>query len=122
MERILVTGGAGYVGSACCAQLLSRGFSVEVVDNLSTGNADAVPDGARLNRFSVGDRDALISLLASKKFDAVFHFAGKALISESVSNPGLFFDANVVSGVSMLEMLRKQGISKFVFSSSAAVN
>jgi len=121
MEPILVTGGAGYVGSACCGRLLSRGFSVEVVDDLTTGHADAVPDGARLNRFSVGDRDALASLVASKKFGGVFHFAGKALISESVSNPGPFFDANVVSGVAMLEVLRKHGIRKFIFSSSAAV-
>jgi len=121
MNPILVTGGAGYVGSVCCAQLLSRGFSVEVVDDLSAGHADAVPQPAVVHRLDVGDRDALESLLAYKKFDVVFHFAAKALISQSVINPGPFFDANVASGVVMLETLRRHGIRKFVFSSSAAV-
>jgi UDP-glucose 4-epimerase len=121
LNPILVTGGAGYVGSICCAQLLSRGFSVEVVDDLSAGHPDAVPQPAVVHRFDVGNRYAFESLLASKKFDVVFHFAAKALISESVINPGPFFDANVVSGVAMLETLRRHGIRKFVFSSSAAV-
>ena len=121
MNPILITGGAGYVGSVCCAQLLSRGFSVEVVDDLSAGRPDAVPQPAVVHRFDVGDREALESVLTHKKFDVVFHFAAKALISESVINPGPFFDANVACGVMMLETLRKHGIRKFVFSSSAAV-
>jgi len=121
MDRILVTGGAGYVGSACCTQLLSRGFSVEVVDDLSTGHLEAVPQGATLHRFDIADRDALESLLAHTKFDALFHFAAKALIPQSVINPGPFFDANVASGIAMLETLRRHGIHKFVFSSTAAV-
>ncbi len=121
MNPILITGGAGYVGSVCCAQLLSRGFSVELVDDLSAGHPDAVPQPAVVHRFDVGDREALESVLTHKKFDVVFHFAAKALISESVINPGPFFDANVACGVMMLETLRKHGIRKFVFSSSAAV-
>jgi UDP-glucose 4-epimerase len=121
VRRILVTGGAGYVGSVCCAQLLSQGFAVHVVDDLSTGHADAIPNGATFERFDIDDRDALTRLLASWKFEAVFHFAAKALISESVTNPGPFFDANVASGVSMLETLRRHDIRKFIFSSSAAV-
>lgn len=121
MNRVLVTGGAGYVGSVCCTQLLSRGFSVEVVDDLSTGHLEAVPQGATLHRFDIGDREALERLLTHKRFDAVFHFAAKALIPQSVINPGPFFDANVASGIAMLEILRKHGIRKFVFSSTAAV-
>lgn len=121
MNRVLVTGGAGYVGSVCCAQLLSRGFSVEVVDDLSTGHLEAVPQGATLHRFDISERDALERLLTDKKFDAVFHFAAKALVPQSVVNPGPFFDANVASGIGMLEILRKHGIRKFVFSSTAAV-
>jgi len=121
LNPILITGGAGYVGSVCCAQLLSRGFSVELVDDLSAGHPDAVPQPAVVHRFDVGDREALESVLTHKKFDVVFHFAAKALISESVINPGPFFDANVACGVMMLETLRKHGIRKFVFSSSAAV-
>ena len=121
MARILVTGGAGYVGSVCCAQLLARGHSVDVVDDLSTGFAEAVPQGAVLHQASIGDRESLSAILASHSFDAVFHFAAKALIPESVVNPGTFFDANVASGISMLETIRKYGVSNFVFSSSAAV-
>ena len=92
-----------------------------MVDDLSAGHPDAVPQPAVVHRFDVGDREALESVLTHKKFDVVFHFAAKALISESVINPGPFFDANVACGVMMLETLRKHGIRKFVFSSSAAV-
>lgn len=121
MKRILVTGGAGYVGSACCRELLARGPAVDVVDDLSTGHADAIPQGAALHQFDVGDREALGRLLTAKTFDVVFHFAAKAVVAESVTNPGPCFDTNIVSGVAMLETLRKSGLRKFVFSSSAAV-
>lgn len=121
MQRILVTGGAGYVGSVCCAQLLKRGFAVEVIDNFSTGHIDAPPHGVKVHRFDFGDLATLSNLLSSQRFDAVFHFAAKALIPESVTNPGAFFSSNVASGIAMLETLRKHRINKFVFSSSAAV-
>ncbi len=121
MERVLVTGGAGYVGSVCVAQLLARGHAVEVVDDLSTGYADAVPAGAVLHRMDIGDREKLSRLLGSKKFDVVFHFAAKALVPESVVNPGIFFDTNLARSVAMIETLREHGIRKFVFSSTAAV-
>jgi UDP-glucose 4-epimerase len=121
MDRVLVTGGAGYVGSTCAARLLSLGFAVEVVDDLSAGHADSVPPGAVLHRFDIGNRREMSELLSSKKFDLVFHFAAKALIPESVRNPGVFFDANVASGIAMLETLRQHGVRKFIFSSTAAV-
>jgi len=121
VARILVTGGAGYVGSVCCLQLLERGHQVTVVDDLSTGHAAAVPAGAVLHQLDIGDRAGMASVLAADRFDAVFHFAAKALIPESVSNPGLFFDSNVASGIALLETVRAAGIRKFVFSSSAAV-
>lgn len=121
MARILVTGGAGYVGSVCCMQLLERGHKVTVVDDLSTGHAEAVPEGAVLHQLDIGDRTAMARVLAADRFDAVFHFAAKALIPESVANPGRFFDSNVASGIALLETVRHAGIRKFVFSSSAAV-
>lgn len=121
MERILVTGGAGYVGSVCCAQLLKYGYSIEVIDNFSTGHWEALPAGVKVHEVDFGDVRALSRLLASERFDAVFHFAAKALIPESVTNPGSFFNTNVASGIAMLETLRKHGIRRFVFSSSAAV-
>ncbi len=121
MARILVTGGAGYIGSVCCLQLLEQGHDVTVVDDLSTGHAAAVPQGAILHQLDIGNRAALARVLAEDRFEAVFHFAAKALIPESVSNPGMFFDSNVASGIALLETVRGAGIRKFVFSSSAAV-
>jgi UDP-glucose 4-epimerase len=119
--RILVTGGAGYIGSVCCRQLLGRGHDVIVVDDLSTGHAAAVPEGAFLHRLDYGDRSGLAKLLRQNQIDAVFHFAAKALIPESVTNPGFFFDVNVASAIGMLETLRQSGVRRFAFSSSAAV-
>lgn len=121
MERILVTGGAGYVGSACCAQLLKQGYSVDIIDNFSTGHCEAPPEQATVHECDYGDSKTLSGLLETKHFDAVFHFAAKALIPESVTNPGAFFDSNVASGIIMLETLRKYNINKFIFSSAAAV-
>ncbi len=121
MARILVTGGAGYVGSVCCSRLLELGHQVTVVDDFSTGHAAAVPHGATVHQLDIGNRPELAKVLGIDRFDAVFHFAAKALIAESVSNPGFFFDSNVASGIALLETLRAARIKKFVFSSSAAV-
>jgi UDP-glucose 4-epimerase len=121
MKNILVTGGAGYIGSVCSAQLVARGYSVVVLDDLSTGFPDAVPAGAILHRVDIGDRLKLRRVLADHPVDVVFHFAAKALIAESVTNPGIFFDSNVASGIVLLEELRRAHVRKFVFSSSAAV-
>ena len=121
MANVLVTGGAGYVGSVCCAELLRQGHSVTVVDDLSTGYRDAVPSGAAFFQVDIGNQSAMQSLVSNIRFDAVFHFAAKALVPESVSNPGIFFQKNVASGIVMLEVLRAAGIRNFVFSSSAAV-
>jgi len=121
MANVMVTGGAGYVGSVCCAELLRQGHSVTIVDDLSTGFREAVPSGAAFFSADIGNESAMQSLLSNIRFDAVFHFAAKALIPESVSNPGIFFQHNVASGIRMLEVLRAAGIKNFVFSSSAAV-
>jgi len=121
MARILVTGGAGYVGSVCCEELLRQGQEVLVLDDLSTGHRDSVPSGADFQRTDIGDKEALSRLLAGAKIDAVFHFAAKAVVGESVVNPGFYFDENVAKGIVLLEALREQGIKKFVFSSSAAI-
>jgi UDP-glucose 4-epimerase len=121
MSRILVTGGAGYVGSACCRQLQARGHHVEVVDDLSTGHPDAVPTGITLHRMNIGDENGLSAIFARGQFDSVFHFAAKALIPESVTNPAVFFRTNVAWGLSLVEAMRKHGVRNFVFSSTAAV-
>ncbi len=121
MARILVTGGAGYVGSVCCSRLLELGHHITVVDDLSAGHAAAVPQGAVLHQLDIADRTELAKVLEAGRFDTIFHFAAKALIPESVSNPGAFFDSNVASGIALLETLRAARIKRFVFSSSAAV-
>jgi UDP-glucose 4-epimerase len=121
MAEILVTGGAGYVGSVCCAQLLERGHRVTVVDDLSTGHPQAVPPGAVLRCADIGDRSAMRVVLSERDFDTVFHFAAKALIAESVADPGGFFSSNIGGGLTLLEAVRAAGVRRFVFSSSAAV-
>lgn len=121
MAKILVTGGAGYVGSVCCAELLRLGHSVSVVDNLSTGFQDAIPVQAEFVQMDLGDRAALGSLLKNRNFDVVFHFAAKALVGESMNDPGPYFEQNVASSIAMLGVLREFSIRNFVFSSSAAV-
>lgn len=121
MARVLVTGGAGYVGSVCSRQLLRAGHEVVVLDDLSTGHAEAVPEGVALHRLDYGNREGVRRVLQQHPIDAVFHFAAKALVPESVSNPGFFFDVNVAAGIAFLEVLREFGINRFVFSSSAAV-
>jgi len=121
MKTILVTGGAGYIGSICCAQLLREGYLVVVADDLSTGFEEALPEGVTFYEADIGDRLRLRQILSRHTIEVVFHFAAKALIPESITNPGLFFDTNVAAGISFLEELRRVGVRSFVFSSTAAV-
>src|ERR1700686_1768113 len=106
MANILVTGGAGYIGSICCAQLIKNGHFVIVVDDLSTGFKEAVPVGVPFYQAHIRDQCAIRKILEQHSVDVVFHFAAKALIPESVSNPGFFFEENVASGILLLEQLR----------------
>lgn len=114
--RLLVTGGAGYIGSVVAAQLLAAGHDVVVLDDLSTGHADAVPPGARFVR---GDlrRDALRELVG---IDAVLHFAAKSLVAESVANPALYWTANLGGTLALLDAMRIARVPSLVFSSTAA--
>lgn len=121
MAKVLVTGGAGYVGSVCSAELLRQAHSVTVVDDLSTGFRDAVPRGAEFVEMNIDDGAAMHNLAVRGRFDAVFHFAAKALIPESVTDPGIFFQRNVAAGITMLEALRAAGVKNIVFSSAAAI-
>jgi UDP-glucose 4-epimerase len=121
MAKVLVTGGAGYVGSVCCEELLCAGHSVTVVDDLSTGLREAIPHAATFYEADIANYALMRSMFSRTKFDAVFHFAAKALVPESVTNPGIFFQQNVAGGISFLEAVRAAGIRRFVFSSSAAV-
>jgi UDP-glucose 4-epimerase len=116
--RLLVTGGAGYIGSAVTAHVVTAGHEVVVLDDLSTGHADAVPAGAVLE---VGDlRERAAGVLAGG-IDAVLHFAGKSLVGESVAQPDLYWDVNLGGALALLDAMRAAGTPRILFSSTAAV-
>jgi len=115
--RVLVTGGAGYIGSVVTAELIRRGHQVTVLDDLSTGHRDAVHPQARFVRGSIADADAVFALDA---VDVVIHFAAKSLVAESVAAPQLYWANNVAGTLALLESMRAHDVRSIVFSSSAA--
>ncbi len=117
--RLLVTGGAGYIGSVVTAQLVEEGHEVTVLDDLSTGHADAVPAGARFVRGTIGEADTLLGE-SFTGFDAVLHFAAKSLVGESVERPGLYWSNNLGGTLALLDAMRRAGVGRIVFSSTAA--
>jgi UDP-glucose 4-epimerase len=121
MTRILVTGGAGYVGAVSVEAFLAAGHPVVVLDDLSTGHRAAVPDEARLVVGDYGDRSTTTSLLADERIDAILHCAARSLVGESLLEPARYFVDNVAGGISLLEAAREAGVDRFVLSSTAAV-
>ncbi|MDQ6874351.1 MAG: UDP-glucose 4-epimerase GalE [Actinomycetota bacterium] len=117
--RLIVTGGAGYIGSVTAALLLDRGHDVVVLDNLATGYADAVPPGARLIEVDLLDA-AAIDAAFDRPCDGVLHFAARALVGESVERPDLYFRTNIVGTLNLLDAMRAHDVARIVFSSSAA--
>ncbi|WP_347343682.1 UDP-glucose 4-epimerase GalE [Jatrophihabitans telluris] len=115
--RVLVTGGAGYVGSVISAQLLAGGHQVTVLDNLSTGHADAVPAGAEFVEASITEAG---NAFAAGGFETVVHCAAKSLVAESVAQPQLYWDNNVGGSLALLETMREHDVRRIVFSSTAA--
>lgn len=118
-KTVLVTGGAGYVGSHCVAALLERGYRVVVFDDLSQGHAQAVPPEAELVRGTLLDREAVADVMSKGRFDAVLHFAARSLVGESMADPWLYFRENVASAVNLVEAAAKAGVRKVVVSSTA---
>jgi UDP-glucose 4-epimerase len=119
--NILVTGGAGYIGSACARKLLSEGHTVTILDALLTGHRAAVPPEARFLQADLADAGALQKTFAEGKFDAVMHFAAFIEAGESMKDPGKYFRNNVIHSAALIEQTHRAGIRKFVFSSTAAV-
>ena len=117
--RILVTGGAGYIGSHAVRLLKKAGHEVWVYDNLSRGHRQAVPEGLLIEG-DVGDRAKVTTVLNDKSIDAVMHFAAFALVGESVSQPNLYYQNNVIETLNLLEAMQDAGVSRFVFSSTTA--
>ncbi|MBF6149882.1 UDP-glucose 4-epimerase GalE [Nocardia nova] len=117
--KLLVTGGAGYVGGVCAQVLVQDGHEVVVVDDLSTGNAEGVPAGAK---FVDGDIATIgVELIESESFDGVLHFAAQSLVGESVQQPEKYWYGNVVKTLALLEAIRRTQTPRLVFSSTAAV-
>lgn len=120
-KKILVTGGAGYIGSFIVRKLRDVGFEVLIVDNLSNGHREAVSDFELIKIDLVTEKDKLDELFAKEKFAGVIHMAGFIQMGESYENPGMYFRNNVVSSLNLLEVMVKHKVSNFVFSSSAGV-
>lgn len=116
--KLLVTGGAGYVGSVCSTILVERGHDVTILDNLSTGNRDAVPAQARFIEGEVATDASTV--LSEGGFDAVIHFAARSLVGESVEKPEEYWRDNVGATLALLEAMRTHGVKNLVFSSTAA--
>lgn len=117
--NILVTGGAGYIGSHATRVLAASGHNLWVYDNLSRGHRAAVLPG-RLIEGELADRAQLTDVLRTHNIEAVMHFAAFALVGESVSDPALYYENNVVAALSLLEAMRAANVKKFVFSSTTA--
>lgn len=126
--KVLVTGGAGYIGSHTCVQLLKAGYEIGVVDNLSNGSREALRrveklSGASLEFFEkdILDTQALKKIFKKSKYDAVIHFAGLKAVGESVEKPLEYYHNNVTGSLSLLKAMRENNVRNIVFSSSATV-
>jgi len=119
--RVLVTGGAGYIGSVVTEQLVSDGHQVVVYDNLSKGHPEAVVDGAELVDGDLLAGDKLNETLYDNKIEAVIHMAASSLVGESVDEPAKYYNNNLVAGLVLLDAMRACAVKKIVFSSTAAV-
>ena len=117
--KVLVVGGAGYVGSHTVRLLLAQGHEVWVYDNLSLGHRESVPAG-RLIEGNLTDRALLMQVMRDKEIEAVMHFAAYALVGESVQHPAMYYQNNVIATFELLEAMRAVGVWRFVFSSTTA--
>jgi UDP-glucose 4-epimerase len=119
-EKVLVTGGAGYIGAHTVKTLSEAGYQVTVFDDLSRGHPEHIP-GIPLIIGLCEDEGALKDVFTSHEYDAVIHFAGESQSGESVSHPAKYFKRNVIGGLNLFSVMAKQGVKKLVFSSSASV-
>lgn len=119
--NILITGGAGYIGSHMVAYLLEQGITPVVLDNLSSGHRDSLPDDVPFFEGNYADHVLLAKIFQAYSIDCVIHFGGSIQVGESVVNPHKYYHNNVVNTVSLLDFLVKADIKKFIFSSTAAV-
>ena len=117
--RILVTGGAGYIGSAVVHQLVDKGEDVVVFDDLSQGHVEAVPNAATFVEGDLADRDAIDNVMRDEQLDGIMHFASNTLVGESMEDPFLYLDDNVRNGLNLLQSAVEHGVERFILSSTA---
>ena len=120
MKKVLVTGGAGYIGSACSEYLLDHGYDVTIFDGLLTGHRQAVDPRAKFILGNLSDREKIKSVCREGKFDAVIHFAAFSLVGESMKDPSKYFRNNIANGINLADAAVEGGVKMFVFSSTAA--
>jgi len=119
--KILVVGGAGYIGSVCAELLLNEGHEVGIFDNLSEGHRRAIDSRAQFIQGDLQDRQLIQKTLATQRPDAVMHFAANALVGESMQNPSKYFRNNVANGLNLLDATVEAGVGKIIFSSTCAI-
>ena len=118
--KLLVTGGAGYIGSICVEQLLDLGHDVTIFDNLTEGHRRAIDPRAPLIEGDLQDRGTIFAAMARVQPEGVMHFAANALVGESMENPSKYFRNNVGGGINLLDAMIEHGAKRFVFSSTCA--
>ncbi len=119
--KVLVTGGAGYIGGHCVYELVRSGYEVVILDNLSTGNVEAIHKDAILYEGDMRDGAILDKIMTEHKIDAVLHFAAKLIVPESVTHPIEYYNNNVGGVTSVLDAMKRNDVKRIVFSSTAAV-
>lgn len=121
MKNILITGGAGYIGSHVCHLLVDKGYKVTCIDSLITGNKELIPKEVELNIFDIAEKQKVSKLIKSKNFDLVMHFAGLIRVDESIKQPERYRDFNFLKAKIFLETCFENNLNKVIFSSTAAV-
>ena len=118
--KILLTGGAGYIGSHVLLSILKDNHDVYVIDNLSTGNKNLIPKNIKFLNSNINDQEILSNFLKKENFDILLHFAGYIKVEESVKNPEKYFSNNTDNAIKLFEICHKNGLNNIIFSSTAA--
>ena len=118
--NVLLTGGAGYIGSHAALSLLDKGHKVHIIDNLSTGHERLIPQKAKFTNCNINDENIISDLIKSNKFDLLMHFAGFIQVEESVQEPEKYFENNTNNAIKLFNICKKNNLDKIVFSSTAA--
>ncbi len=118
--NVLLTGGAGYIGSHAALSLLDKGHKVHIIDDLSTGHEDLIPQKAKFTNCNISDENTVSDIIKSNKFDLLMHFAGYIQVEESVRQPEKYFENNTNNAIKLFNICKKNNLDKIVFSSTAA--